>query len=126
LPRGTVNYARSDLCGRGSELQRSSPPAGELANDVSKGCAGTLQLGKLIVELDSTPAERCNFRLRQSQSAPHGIPNPCKVGSAGLRYVANLSSAERENFKQNGLARAREFTWDRAIQKTMQVISRLI
>jgi len=49
-----------------------------------------------------------------------------KARRTASRTVANLSSAERENFKQNGLARAREFTWDRAIQKTMQVISRLI
>ena len=54
--------------------------------------------------------------------------NPLSVDSilVCLQRVANLSSEERERFKQKGMARAREFTWERAVQKTVQVINRFI
>ena len=41
-----------------------------------------------------------------------------------LRRVAALASEDRERLKQKGLARAREFTWERAVQKTVQVVNR--
>jgi glycosyltransferase involved in cell wall biosynthesis len=41
-----------------------------------------------------------------------------------LRRVARLTAEERESLKQKGLAHAREFTWERAVQKTVQAIER--
>jgi glycosyltransferase involved in cell wall biosynthesis len=52
--------------------------------------------------------------------------DPLNVDSISdcLLRVANLSSEERERLKQRGRAHAREFTWERAVQKTVQVINR--
>jgi glycosyltransferase involved in cell wall biosynthesis len=43
-----------------------------------------------------------------------------------LRRVANLSSEGRDRLKHKGRAHAREFTWERAVQNTVQVINRFI
>jgi len=52
--------------------------------------------------------------------------DPLNVDSISdcLRRVANLSSEERARLKEQGLAHAREFTWERAVQNTIQAINR--
>lgn len=52
--------------------------------------------------------------------------DPLNVDSISdcLRRVANLSSEERARIKRQGLAHAREFTWERAVQKTVLAMER--
>ncbi len=52
--------------------------------------------------------------------------DPLEVASLAdcLRRAANLSAAGREQLRRKGLARAREFTWERAVQKTVQIMNR--
>jgi glycosyltransferase involved in cell wall biosynthesis len=52
--------------------------------------------------------------------------DPLEVASLSdcLRRAANLSAAMREQLRRKGLARAREFTWEQAVQKTVQIMNR--
>jgi len=52
--------------------------------------------------------------------------DPLEVASlsACLRRAADLSSEAREQLRGRGLARAREFTWEQAVQKTVRVMNR--
>lgn len=52
--------------------------------------------------------------------------DPLNVDSIAecLRRVAGFSTEERVRLKERGLAHAREFTWERAVRKTVQVIDR--